>query len=762
MDNENNKQEQSGLQKAAGKVQNVKNMVDKVKKIKALMPIISLLAPILAKIAIAILIIILVMIPIMYIQDKIENIAIGLDKFINFITLNGWEESDQVFFKKLQNEYDRFDSFPRKQGEFDIPLIASTIHYSTLVTPDTYSYNESDKNSSYQYNNTDPMIPGNQIRNFYIVANDKLGSAFTLIPGEKKLIGHLIDTKFTTKCVNVPQGWAALNPFEWGDAYDAAKELVESLFLHFKYGVEDTGKVYFTRLNLLKVIQLLYSYNAVGENKWIADIENLKHEVINDNFAQDLIRIIKQSEMANTCGEGQVPMPMITKFINYEYYKDYLRGTTILGVQQPGYLGIQSFAVCDRCEYKNATAEEKKFLKEVWINEIFDQKDAYNYLQGTRSRNQLTEYLPGMSTLPIQVGAGESWKTNVTRGFALGTAKCFKNGVWTGETTCNHLGIDFGYPTGTPVTAVANGYVIEASYNSGGYGLYVKLGHDVDGDNRYDYYSLYAHLSVINVAENSMVGGGQKIGEVGSTGNSSGPHLHFEIMDDKGTRIDPEPILNGIATGAGNPLNPLSGSMTCGMFTDSQLKDRNDALAQKVKDAGLGTREGVVAAARYLSTELGVIIPYWYGGKHTQKGLSSEWGCGKAITADPATTQQPTGTTHPYGMDCSGFVSWSVRNGGYKASTIPAGSTNQGNFTDDKIPWGTESISYAKPGDLAWNSSHIGVIIAVDSAKCKYYVAEERGAEYGLVVTENDCTSRRYTHIVLMDDYYNNSNNKEG
>lgn len=729
-----------------------KELADTAMKVKKYWPIISALAPILGWIALAILAIILVMVPIMYIREKIESFAQGLDKFINFITLNGWSQSDEAFFKTLQEEYKKYDLWPRKQGEFDIPLIASTIHYRTLVSHDSYSYQGADSDTAYQYDNTDPMIPGNQIRNFYIVANDKLGSAYTLVPGEKKLIGHLIDTKFTKVCVNVPQGWDVINPTKWGDLVGTAKELFDNVWLHVNYTVAATGKDYISKVNLLKTIQLIFAYHDQDQNYFTSQLDDLGYEIINDNFFADIIRIIKQSDFIDTCTEGQFAMPMITKFINYDYYKDYLRDV---------YLEKQPYATCDNCTYKNSFSQQQKFMKEKWVTEIFDQRDTYNYLQGTRKNNQNTEYIPGMSTLPIQVGAGEKWDVNVSRGYQLGTARCYKNGVWTGESNCNHLGIDFAYPTGTPVLAIANGYVIEASFNSGGYGLYVKLGHDIDGDGHYDYYSLYGHMSQLDVSANSMVGGGQKIGEVGSTGNSTGPHLHFEIMDKDGNRIDPTSILNGIVSGTGNPLNPLAGSMTCNMYTSTQIADREAVLKQKVSTAGAGTRLGVVAAANYLATDIGVIIPYWYGGKYTKTGLDTEWGCAKEIWADPGTDKQPTGSTHPFGLDCSGFVSWAVKNGGYKESTIKVGSDAQGSFTDDKISWNSDSINYAKPGDLAWNSQHIGVIIGVDKANCKYYVAEERGAEYGLVITEPDCTSRRFTHIVLMDDYYNNNSNKE-
>jgi len=750
--NNDNNQKGSGLQKTANLALKAKKAMETIKKSKIALAIVSAVGPVLVWVIIAVFVIIMFMVPIMYISEKTEQVADTLDKFINFITLKGWSTSEQVFFTTLEKEYNKFDAFNYKEGEFDIPLIASTIHYSTIVDPDSYSYDKDDKNTKYEYDYVDPVIPSNQLRSFYVVSNDKLGSAFTLVWGEKKLIGHLIDTKFKTTCVNVPTGWDIFNPDAWKDLTGTASAILEDFWSHFKYTTGDTVKSAISRGNAFKLIQLLYSYNKQGESYLGSQISNLYHEAAYDNFISDLIRIIEQSDLSSNCMEGQIPMPVITKFINYELYKDYLRNT---------YLKNQSYAKCEKCEYAGATDQQKKVIIERMIIEIFDQKEAYQHLQGKRMNNQYIDYIPGMSTLPIQVAPGSDWRAKTSRLYQKGTAKCFKNGVWTGKSNCDHNGIDFAYPTGTPVLAIADGQVLEAAYNSGGYGLYVKLGHDTDGDGKFNYYSLYSHLSVLNVAKNSMVGGGQEIGKVGSTGNSSGPHLHFEIRNDKDQKIDPAPILDGIMTGTGNPLNPMSKAITCGMYNHDQLAAREQILAKKVNTAGFGTREGVVAAARYLSTEIDSKIPYWWGGKSTKVGLNSQWGCGKAITASPGTSVQPYNSVHPFGLDCSGFVSWSIRNGGYKASTIEEGSSNQFNFTNNNIRWGATGIDTVKPGDLAWTDGHIGVIIGIDKTKCSYTVAEEKGASFGLVVTNNDCTSGRFSHIILMDDYYNNSSNKE-
>ncbi len=89
----------------------------------------------------------------------------------------------------------------------------------------------------------------------------------------------------------------------------------------------------------------------------------------------------------------------------------------------------------------------------------------------------------------------------------------------------DHRAIDIAAPQGTPVTAADRGVVLRAGWNQQGYGQFVIIDHKID------YLTLYAHLDRILVKEGEVVGQGQVIGTVGSTGNSTGPHLHFEIRD---------------------------------------------------------------------------------------------------------------------------------------------------------------------------------------------------------------------------------------
>jgi murein DD-endopeptidase MepM/ murein hydrolase activator NlpD len=101
-----------------------------------------------------------------------------------------------------------------------------------------------------------------------------------------------------------------------------------------------------------------------------------------------------------------------------------------------------------------------------------------------------------------------------------------------------HDGIDLPAPTGTPVGAAGRGVVESAGWNSGGYGNLVVVRH------RLGFVSMYAHLSRIAASPGQAVVGHSRIGYVGSTGHSTGPHLHFEVRH-HGVPIDPVPRLIG-------------------------------------------------------------------------------------------------------------------------------------------------------------------------------------------------------------------------
>jgi len=107
-----------------------------------------------------------------------------------------------------------------------------------------------------------------------------------------------------------------------------------------------------------------------------------------------------------------------------------------------------------------------------------------------------------------------------------------------------HPGIDFLAPTGYPVRATAGGTVVTAD-NAGGYGNMVEIDHGNGVTTR------YGHLSAILVKVGQIVSKDALIGRIGSTGRSTGPHLHYEVRLD-GKAIDPMRYIR-----AGSELGPL-------------------------------------------------------------------------------------------------------------------------------------------------------------------------------------------------------------
>jgi murein DD-endopeptidase MepM/ murein hydrolase activator NlpD len=170
--------------------------------------------------------------------------------------------------------------------------------------------------------------------------------------------------------------------------------------------------------------------------------------------------------------------------------------------------------------------EEISEQTELEVEALIREKQAED--RARREAERRAALLAGQAPPPLRGAPGElSWPVSgpITSPFGMRTNPISGRFLM-------HTGIDIGVEMGTTVTAAAAGRVISAGWNDGGYGNLIII------DNGGSMSTLYAHLSQIFVAADQEVKAGQAIGAAGSTGESTGPHVHFEVRID-GKPVDP-------------------------------------------------------------------------------------------------------------------------------------------------------------------------------------------------------------------------------
>ena len=122
-----------------------------------------------------------------------------------------------------------------------------------------------------------------------------------------------------------------------------------------------------------------------------------------------------------------------------------------------------------------------------------------------------------------------------------------------------HTGLDFPATPGTAIYAAAGGVVVTQEYQS-------EYGNMLEIDHGNDLISRYAHTSKVNVKKGDLIKRGQKIAEVGNTGRSTGPHLHFEVLV-QGIPQDPQKFLNAGRDLTPHPLARANPTVSIGVLT---------------------------------------------------------------------------------------------------------------------------------------------------------------------------------------------------
>lgn len=189
----------------------------------------------------------------------------------------------------------------------------------------------------------------------------------------------------------------------------------------------------------------------------------------------------------------------------------------------------------------------------------------------------------------------------------------------------------------------------------------------------------------------------------------------------------------------------------------SSIEELNRTLEESVASAGKGTREGVVTAAvtliNYLYDNYKITIPYYWGGHYQNYGIPETMG---SLTS-PITSIYGTVYKHS-GFDCSGFVSWAIKNGGYIMDKRKTTSTFYSTFGSDSC-LANDYYCVGQIGDLINSNVHVQLIVSVDVDSEQYIVAESTG-EKGLVMSAQYMhAGDSSTRILHMDSFYNNKNN---
>ena len=181
---------------------------------------------------------------------------------------------------------------------------------------------------------------------------------------------------------------------------------------------------------------------------------------------------------------------------------------------------------------------------------------------------------------PITLDFGETWED-----------------VYTADNP--HKGIDYGCPLGTGILAAADGTVMKVGYEANGYGNYVIIQHEGT------YGTVYAHLRGTTAVIYDKVKAGETIGYSGSTGNSSGPHLHFEARtqwDKIKTVFDPKLIMQNVIDTPSNterktvdlPNEAVEAEVVCGIANIRSAECRQNVIAYAYSGERYKLCEGVL------------------------------------------------------------------------------------------------------------------------------------------------------------------------
>ncbi len=265
-------------------------------------------------------------------------------------------------------------------------------------------------------------------------------------------------------------------------------------------------------VNLTLAATLVYIYSVFLDTP---KEKNIKRDIENT--------IVKYELFQRKINEKVLLVKEFQKRDNNIYRAIFEADTIPASLKEGGYGGVNRYKSFEKYQHANL------FIKTFTL---FDQLSWQVYLQSksfdevidlARNKEKMTHCIPAIQPISSK---------SISAYFG------FRSDPFTHRTTM-HYGIDFTGAIGTPIHATGEGVVVNAEFSFTGYGKEVVVDHG------FGYKTRYAHLSKIDVKPGDKIMRGQIIGELGNTGRSTGPHLHYEVLL-RNSAIDPINYFNDL------------------------------------------------------------------------------------------------------------------------------------------------------------------------------------------------------------------------
>ncbi|MEG1145929.1 MAG: SpoIID/LytB domain-containing protein [Bacilli bacterium] len=374
-------------------------------KMKIIYKVCAFLAPAMPFILTFVAIIItavLIMSQIMILRDKINDglitVTTGIEKFINLGSGEGWATEEEVFYKTLKTEFEDAAKLPTKDGkvlELDIPLIAATINYSKVTDVGVYE----DANGKDLGEELDGSAEGAfgdyfasyidtfQMRNFYYIANDKLGDYNTLAWGKRRLLGHMVtyDVEWGTYGImEAIDNWKNMFSLIGDSADETLSDISESIPLIPDLSDPNPFSFIFNAISWGKTVSAYHFAGDQHDGYFKYQVRNMVYEFEEFMFKMKGLDETKDSngnsyttnesdyydvETGEETGFFSVfPAPKVTYRLTTDEKKPFEYGDYLNKVYLPG-------TFMSKETYKEETVKRM-------TNEIFAQKEYYLYLVG--------------------------------------------------------------------------------------------------------------------------------------------------------------------------------------------------------------------------------------------------------------------------------------------------------------------------------------------------------------------------------------------